>query len=160
MAVPAYMWLLDDQGNTIKSTSHVKGRENAAEIYGLKHRIYIPTDIDTGVLMSTRKHEPYTILKSYCSASPVLYKACTSGKNLQEIRVSWYRINNNGHEEEYFRHILTNAKVVAIEPAMENIKDKTTENYGHMEQVSFRYQKIQWHYLDGNIATEDQWTER
>ncbi len=160
MAIPAYMWIKDDQGNEIKSTSMVKGREYSSEIIGVRHKIYIPTDSDTGALMSTRKHEPFIVTKHFCSASPILYKACSSGKTLQTIKLSWYRINDNGHEEEYFRHTLSNAKVVAIEPVMHDLKDKTKESSGHVEQVAFRYQKIKWEYLDGNIATEDQWTDR
>lgn len=160
MPIPAYMWVTDDQGNLIKSTSQVQGREHSAEIIGLQHRVYIPTDCDTGALMSTRKHEPFIVLKQFCSASPDLYKSCASGKTLQQVKVSWYRINDKGQEEEYFRHTLTNAKVVSVEPAMDDIKDKTKESYGHLEKVAFRYQKIRWEYLDGNIASEDQWSER
>lgn len=160
MPIPAYMWLKDDQGNEIKSTSQVRGREHSAEIYGLKHRVYIPTDGDTGALMSTRKHDPFVILKQYCSASPILYKACTSGKTMEEVKISWYRISDTGQEQEYFRHTLTKAKVVSVEPVMDDIKDKAKENYGHLERVAFRYQKIRWEYLDGNISTEDQWTDR
>lgn len=160
MAIPAYMWIHDEQGSLIKSTAKVRGRENSAEIIGLAHRVYIPTDQDTGALMSTRKHEPFMVLKQFCSASPILYKACCSGKTLREVRVSWYRIDHAGHEEEYFRHTLNNAKVVAVEPIMDDIKDKTKESYGHVERIAFRYEKIRWEYLDGNIATEDQWTER
>ncbi|MGE3920284.1 MAG: type VI secretion system tube protein TssD [Gammaproteobacteria bacterium] len=160
MAIPAYMLMKDENGNVIKSSSHVKGRENTAEIYGMKHRIYIPTDADTGALMSTRKHEPLLILKQFCSATPILYKACSSGKTLGEVKISWYRINDHGKEEEYFRHTLSKVKIVSIAPSMDDIKNKSQESYGHLEWVGFRYEKIRWEYLEGNIATEDQWNER
>ena len=100
------------------------------------------------------------VTKVFDSASPILNKACCSGKTLQEVKLSWYRINAQGQEEEYFQHVLNNAKVVAVEPVMADIKDKSKESKGHLENVAFRYEKIRWKYLDGNIATEDQWSEK
>lgn len=160
MAGPGYMWMKDSQGNEIKSTVKVKGRENTAEIHEFQHEVYIPTDAHTGQLTGTRKHAPFVVIKPFCSATPVLYKACSSGQTLQQVKLSWYRIDDTGKEQEYFRQTLTNAKVVSIKPHVRDIKDKTKEHYAHFEQVSFRYEKIQWEYLDGNISTEDVWTER
>ncbi len=160
MAIPGYMWLLDDQGNQIKSNSKVSGREGACEVIGFQHRVYIPNDSDTGALMGTRKHEPFVITKAFCPATPELNKACCSGKTLQQVKLSWYRINDQGQEEEYFRHTLNNVKVVAVQPIMDDIKDKRKETYGHLESVALRYEEIRWEYLDGNIAANDKWSER
>jgi len=160
MAIPGYMWIKDDQGNDIKGPVKVKGRENSIEVLNFNHEVRIPTDPDTGALTSTRKHEPFVITKAFCGATPILNKACTSGKTLQSIKLSWYRINDKGQEEEYFRHTLTNAKVVSVKPVVEDIKERNKEKYGHLEDIAFRYEKIQWEYLDGNISTQDIWTEK
>ena len=157
MAVPGYMWMRDEYGNPIEGTATVSGRERSVEILGFKHKIYIPNDRDTGVLTGTRKHEPFIVTKTFCSASPILYKSCCSGKTLQEVKLSWYRINDQGREEEYYRHVLKNARVVSIEPEMMDIKDKMRESYGHLEQLSLRYERIEWTYLDGNISAFDEW---
>ncbi len=160
MAIPGYMWIYDEQGNQINSDSQVSGRENTAEVLGFLHEIYIPSDTDTGTLTGTRKHEPFTVLKTFCPASPILNKACCSGKTLQKVQVSWFRINDAGQEEEYFRHTLSNVKVVSVQPVIDDIKDKSKQTYGHQEKISFRYQTIQWEYLDGNISTDDTWTDK
>ena len=160
MAIPAYMWLKDDKGNTIESNVKVAGREGSAEVLGFRHTIYIPADSDTGVLMGTRKHEPFVVTKTFCSASPILYKACCSGKTLSEVVVKWYRIREIGSEEEYFRHTLSHARVVTVRPIVKNIKDKHNQLLGHLEEIHFRYERIQWSYLDGNINTFDQWTQK
>lgn len=160
MAVPGYMWITDDQGLPVEGNSKVLGRKGSIEVLGFDHRIYIPNDTDTGALTGTRKHEPFVVRKSFCSASPLLYKSCCSGSTLNEIRLSWYQISNQGQEEEYFRHVLTNAKVVCVHPLMEDIKDKSKEAYGHLEKIAFRYEKIEWTYLDGNISTSDQWSHK
>jgi type VI secretion system secreted protein Hcp len=160
MPSPGYMWMKDSQGNNINSTVKVKGRENSAEVYEFHHQVYIPTDEHTGSLSGTRKHTPFCIVKPFCSATPVLNKACCSGQNLQEVKLSWYRIDDTGKEQEYLRQTLTNAKVVSVKPIVRDVKDKTKEHYGHLEEVQFRYETIQWQYLDGNISSQDTWTER
>ncbi len=53
MAIPAYMWIKDDQGNDVKSTVKIQGREGSAEILGFRHNVYIPSDADTGTLTGT-----------------------------------------------------------------------------------------------------------
>jgi len=160
MAIPAYMWLKDDKNNPIDSNVQVIGREGSAEVLGFQHNIYIPADSDTGVLMGTRKHDPFVVIKTFCSASPILCKACCSGKVLNEVIVKWYRIGEAGIEEEYFRHTLSHARVVAVRPRVDNVKDKTKQLFGHLEEVHFRYERIQWSYLEGNINTVDQWTQK
>ena len=160
MAIPAYMWIKDEEGNLIKSSSKVSGREESVEVLGFQHKVYMPSDRDSGFLTGTRKHEPFIVSKQFCSASPILYKACCAGKTLKELKLSWYRINDTGNEEEYFRHIISEVKVVSVIPRLFNVKDKDYDAFGQIEDVHFRYKKIEWLFLEGNIASSDQWTQR
>jgi type VI secretion system secreted protein Hcp len=160
MPIPGFMWMTDNQGNPIKSIVTIQGREGSAEVYEFHHDVTIPTDNHTGNLTGTRKHGAFKIVKQFCSATPVLNKACSSGQSLQQVKLSWYRIDANGKEQEYFRHTLTNAKVVAVKPKVADVNNPNFDHYGHLEEVHFRYEKIQWLYLDGNIAAEDSWNER
>jgi type VI secretion system secreted protein Hcp len=41
-----------------------------------------------------------------------------------------------------------------------DIKDATKEKFNHLELVEFRYEKITWHYLDGNIIHSNSWLKR
>jgi len=47
-----------------------------------------------------------------------------------------------------------------VVPVMYNTKDPDFEKQGHIEHVGLRYEKIDWHYLDGNIKHADSWNER
>jgi len=160
MASPAYLWITDHQGNAVKSHCSVKGREHAIEVFGFDHEMFIPNDQHTGVLTGTRQHGPVRVLKSFCPASPILSKACASGETLKELKFSWYRIKEDGREEEYFRHILTQVKVVSVKPKLHNIKISDNDRRTHEEEIAFRYQKIRWEYLEGNITAEDEWNIR
>jgi len=160
MPIPGYMWIKDDQGNDLIGPVKIKGREGSVAVLGFTHEVRIPTDPDTGTLTGTRKHEPFIVTKCFCGVTPMLNKACTSGKTLQSVKLSWYHINEKGSEQEYFRHTLTNAKVISVKPIVKDVKNLNNEKYGHLEQIAFRYEKIQWEYLDGNIAAYDTWLEK
>jgi len=159
MAIPAYMWITDDQGNTIEGSVTIADRDGSIEILEFQHELRIPTDNDTGSLTGTRKHEPFTFTKSYDASSPYLYKACSNGQTLREIKVSWFMIDDTGTEKEYFRHTLENVKITSVNPKMFNVKDLDKERYPHLEEVSCRYGRITWSYLDGNIEFSDSWNE-
>jgi len=159
MAIPAYMWITDDQGNEIRGSVTIADREGTVEVLGFEHEVRIPTDQDTGMLTGTRKHEPVQILKAYDSASPYLYKACSNGQTLREIRLAWYTIDDTGTEKEYFRHVLEDVKVTSVNPVMHNVKDLDKERFPHLESIKCRYGRITWSYVDGNIEFSDSWNE-
>ena len=159
MAIPAYMWLKDDQGNDVQGSVSVSGREGSIEVLAFEHQLRIPTDGDTGELTGTRKHEPFVITKAYDAATPYLYKACSNGQTLQSLVLSWFKIDETGTEVEYFRHTLEGVKVTSVKPVMANVKDLEKERYPHLEEVAIRYQKVTWTYLDGNIEFSDSWVE-
>lgn len=159
MAIPAYMWIKDDQGSNIEGPVKIGGREGSMEVLGFEHEVRIPTDADSGALTGIRKHEPMVVTKSFDSASPYLYKACSNGQTLKELVLRWYKIDDTGTEKEYFSHKLENVKITSIKPVMHNVKDLDKERYPHLETVSMRYSKITWGYADGNIEFSDSWTE-
>lgn len=46
MAIPAYMWLTDDQGNEISGSVQVAGRTGSIEILEYAHNIYKKAQCD------------------------------------------------------------------------------------------------------------------
>lgn len=99
-------------------------------------------------------------MKEIDSSSSYLYKALSTGQTLKKAEFIFYRINYNGLEGAYFKTILENARVVQIEPIMFDIKHPQNERYTHHEYVDLTYEKITWHYIDGNIIHTDTWNER
>ena len=160
MGIPVYMFLYDDSGNIIKGGIDIQGREYSVEVLGLHHSVHIPTDNHNGKFTGTRRHLPFLIEKEIDSSSPYLYKALSMGQALKRVELKYYRINDAGQEAEYFTILLENVKVVNLMPVMFDIKDPAKEKFNHMEIVEFRYQKITWLYLDGNIQHTDAWNER
>ena len=159
MAIPAYLYIKDDQGNDVKGSVTVSGREGSCEVVEFDHELRIPVDADDGSITGTRKHEPFVFTKSFDAASPYLYKAVANGQTLKELKLNWYKIDATGTEQIYFTHTLTDVKLTSVAPVMHNVKDLDKERYPHLETVSCRYGKITWTYADGNIEFSDSWTE-
>lgn len=155
MAIPVYMFMYDDGGDIIKGSVDVSGREHSVEFLGLHHSVSMPTDNHSGKITGNRNHLPFLIEKELDFSSAYLYKALTTGENLKSVELKYYRINDAGYEEEYFNTLLENARVVNVMPVMFDVKNIAKEKFNHMEVVEFRYEKITWHYLDGNIKYTD-----
>nr|WP_024966149.1 type VI secretion system tube protein TssD [Pantoea sp. IMH] len=155
MAIPVYMFMYDDGGNIIKGSVDVSGREHSVEVLGLHHSVSMPTNNFSGKITGNRNHLPFLIEKELDFSSAYLYKALTTGETLKSVELKYYRINDAGYEEEYFNTLLENARVVNVMPVIFDVKDIAKEEFNHMEVVEFRYEKITWHYLDGNIKYTD-----
>lgn len=159
MAIPAYMWLKDEQGNDIQGSVNVTGREGSIEVLEFNHSIYIPTDNDTGELTGTRKHGGISIAKAFDASSPYLFKACCNGQKLKEAVIRWYKIDDSGQEVEYYEHTLEGVKISSFSPQMGNVKKPELEKFPHTESVILRYEKVTHTYMDGNVSHSDSWTE-
>ncbi|HEY2452289.1 MAG TPA: type VI secretion system tube protein TssD [Scandinavium sp.] len=160
MAIPVYLWLTDDAGNQVKGSVDVQGREGSIEVVELMHNVELPTDDLTGKITAKRVHGDYAIIKELDSSSPYLYQGVSSGRKYIKAELKFYRINHNGQEEEYFRTTLENVRINEIEPFMMDVKNPAWEKHNHLEALYLSYEKITWHYLDGNIIHSDSWNER
>jgi type VI secretion system secreted protein Hcp len=154
------MWLKDDGGADIRGASTVQGREGSIEIIGFSHGLNLPVDGSTGKITGTRTHSAMCIEKEFDATSPYLYKAVAKGQTLKSAELKWYRINDAGQEKPYFIMLLEGVKVTGINPGMPSTKLDGMSQINHLESVSLMYERITWHYLDGNIKFTDAWNER
>ncbi len=160
MASPAYVWITDDQGQLIKSSCQVSGREHSIEAFQFDYAVSMPVDRFTGATTGTRQHETVRMTKAFCPASPALFEAACRGKTMQRVEVKWYHIDANGREQEYFTHILEDVKVVSYHQVLRHVKDSQHDRHDHEDEVEFRFGKIAIKHHDGNIEASDTWTER
>lgn len=156
MAIPVYLWLEDDGGAIIKGDVDVGGREGSIEVSEFMHSVELPIDSLTGKTTAKRLHSAYSFMKNVDNCSSFLYKALATGQRLNAAIFRFYRINCNGQEEEYFRTTLKNVRVTEIESFMLDAKNPQWERHDHLEYIDLAYEKITWHYLDGNIIYSDQ----
>lgn len=160
MAIPAYLFLTDDDNKIIRGGVDIHGRENSIEVLGFDHCITLPVDDHNGNITSIRQHSTFMVEKEVDCSTPYLYQALTSGKKLRKAEVKLYNINHAGREEQYFITLMEDVRVVSITPALFDIKDTSKEKFNHMELIEFRYERISWHYLQGNLIHTDDWNHR
>ena len=160
MPIPAYMWLKDDGGADINGSVTVQGREQSIEVISFSHGVNLPFDRSAGTISGTRSHSPMNIEKEFDASSPYLYKAVATGQALQSAELKWYRINDAGWEEVYLIMLLEGVRITGVNPGMANTKLDRTSALNHVESVSMMYDRITWHYTDGNIKYSDSWAER
>jgi len=154
MPLPAYMHIAD-----IPGSCKIEGRVNWIEVLGFNHEVYMPTDRKDGSATGTRIHKDFVLVKNFDKASPKLYQYLSTGKIVPTAKLTWYKIDDQGVEKAYFEHELKTARVTSIRPYMPDVDNPTNEQYKHMEEVSFRYEKITWRFLDGNVEWTDSWNE-
>lgn len=159
MPIPAYLWLKDDGGADIKGSVDVKDREGSIEVIGLSHGLNLPVDSASGKSTGTRQHSPMMIEKEIDSSSPYFNRAVATGQVLKSAEFRFYRINYSGQEECYYKILLENVKVTSVNTSIPNTKLSSTQ-INHVEQISLNYEKITWHYMDGNVQFSDSWNER
>ncbi len=158
MPMPTHLTLTGEKQGKIDGSCEMQGRENTILVYGMDHAITIPRDPDTGLPTGKRKHGPLTVTKKYDKSSPKLYQALCTGEHMKDVTIKFYRTTKVGHEEHYFTTALEDAIVVAMEPYTPITLESTSGQYGHMEKVSFTYQKIKWTWEPNGIESEDSWT--
>lgn len=160
MAIPVYLWLYDECDNAVKGCVDVKNREGSIEIVELMHNVELPTDYQTGKITSKRVHNDYFLVKEIDRSSPYLYRGVSTGKKFRQAVLKFFHINYNGQEEEYFRVTMENVRANEIEPFMLDIKNSAYEKHNPLEAFYLSYERITWHYLDGNIMHTDSWNNK
>jgi type VI secretion system secreted protein Hcp len=130
------------------------------EIISFSHGVNLPVDNAAGKITGPRTHSPLLLEKEFDAATPYLFKAVSKGQTLQSAEIKWYRINDAGKEEVYFVMLLEGVKICGVNPGMVNTKLAQASALNHVESVSMMYDRITWHYLDGNIKYTDSWAER
>ncbi|MFH2041769.1 MAG: Hcp family type VI secretion system effector [Acidobacteriota bacterium] len=157
MSMPCHLSLTGKNQGKIEGSCTIKGREGTIMVYALDHPIEIPRDLHSGLPTGKRVHKPMTITKEIDKSSPKLYQALTSGEQLTEVVMDFYRISPTGTEEKYYTVKLDTAIIVSMESFFPETFLAANESFTHMEKVSFTYEKIIWTWQPDGIEAEDAW---
>lgn len=151
--VHGYAELKDAEGNIIAGSNDRFDDERGewAEVLRFDHSVNIPIDVDEGELQGIRRHQPFTFVKPFDKATPLLANALTNGETLQEVKIHWY----DSEGTEFFTHTLDSVKISEMRQGNSDIR-----TFGSMprEEIALLYETITWTLLDGNIQASDEWT--
>ena len=155
--MPCYLVLKGQNQGNIEGSIEVKGHEKKILVQAVNHSIEIPKSPQTGLPTGKRVHGPMTLVKEVDKSSPKLFQALTSGEQMEEVTLEYYRISPKGIEEKYYTVKLFNAILTNIRAWTPNCLTDENKQMGHMEDVSFTYEKICWTYDPDGIEAEDSW---
>ncbi len=139
-------------------SSQKEEREGTSDIFEVEHHVHLPVDCMTGSATGVRIHSPLRVVKLIDRASPGFHKALSTGQNLKEVILEFYRIDPASREEKkYYTVTLRRARIVDIRQYMPMSFVPGNESYRHMEQVSMTYEEIEWKWIPDNVVEMDNW---
>ena len=156
MSMTSYLSLMGEFQGKILGDCPQRGRRNSILVEAVQHKVEIPLDLQSGGPTGARRHYPLVITKWIDPASPLLYHACCTGERMTRWVMRYYRINETGHEENYFTVSLEDALVASIEHEKPMACLKQNGALQDIERVAFSYRKITWtHEIESKEASDD-----
>ncbi|HHP7238368.1 type VI secretion system tube protein TssD [Longibacter sp.] len=143
--------------NGIEGDNLKGGREGTTQVVQVNHRVDIPTDSQRGIPMGERRHGKMNLILEADRAIPSLYQAVCRGEVLEELELMWYRITDDGLQEHYFSHMMTNVRVAAVEMQLPDTQNPELDETGHRAAVDLSYEKILWKHISAGMEYEDGW---
>jgi len=137
------------------------GREDLIVGYKFEERSTIPRHADTGQPTGSRVHHPIRFTKHVEKSSPKLWQAMTTGERLPVVRFDFYKINEEGVNENYYSIELEQAIIVEMAAELKDTAE-TTETLAEemLEHVALSYRKIRWIHNIDTVEAEDDWNQR
>jgi type VI secretion system secreted protein Hcp len=157
MALNAYLTLKGQKTGPIPGSVTQKGREGQIMVIAVSHEVISPRDAASGLPTGKRMHKPFIVTKELDKSTPLLYSVLSHNENITEFSVDFFRPDKTGVETKAYTVKLTNANIASIDFRMANNKHPDLMKFAEYEEVAFTYQKIEWLWLDGNIAADDDW---
>ena len=158
MPTPMFLTVTGNMQGVIDGSCTIKGHENTMLIQAVEHMIEIPKSPQTGLPTGKRVHGALTLTKELDKASPKLFQALTSGEQLSEVKLSYYRMSPAGKEELYYTTVLKNAIITHARTFVPNCLITANKTMGHMEAIAFTYQTIIDTWTPDGIEAEDSWS--
>jgi len=100
--MPCHLSVTGKNQGKIEGSCDIQGRKGTILVYDLDHVVEIPRDPGTGLPTGKRIHGPLSVSAEVDRSTPKLYQALTSGEQLSEVVMDFYRISPTGTEEKYF----------------------------------------------------------
>ncbi len=159
MSLNAFLTVKAATQGQIKGSVVQKGKEVQIAVYAYHHEIVSPRDTASGQATGKRQHKPLIITKEIDKSSPLLLKALVTNEALPEIVIHFFAGAGagTGVEVQSYTIKLTNASISAISQDMSLNKIDPGIKLPVLEQISFVCKKIEWIWVGGGIAAEDDW---
>ena len=139
-------------------SSEKEGREDSIDVYEVEHYTVLPIREEDARASGIRIHKPMRVVAEIDKATPGLMKACSTGQNLSEAVLNFYRINpETRSEEKYYSITLRHARVVKAGPFFPMTFQKKNKFFRHMVEYNFVAEEIEWNWRPDSVVEMDKW---
>jgi type VI secretion system secreted protein Hcp len=108
-----------------------------------------------------RVHKPVKLLVPVDKITPQLIQLVVQGESVEKVMLRWFQYQEKTKcDTEYFRHLFETVSFEQFRQIMPNVKDPLFDRYEHYLELSFRYKKATWTYMQGNLIVSDEWQSR
>jgi type VI secretion system secreted protein Hcp len=158
MPMPGFFSLTGAKQGKIEGSCAIEKQEGKILVQAVEHTIEIPRSIQTGLPTGKRIHNPLMITKEVDKSSPKLFQALTSGEQLTDAKLEYYKISAQGEETLYYTVEIKNAIITSLRKYYPVCLDGNNKSMGHMEDVSFTYETIIETFTPDGIEAQDSWS--
>lgn len=135
----------------IPGESKKDGFMGQIEILSFSHGIHQPamaSQAAGGHTSGRSEHADFSIVKNLDKASPLLAKYCSDGKVISKVTVTLCRQSGASKKVNFMEYVLSGVIVSGYRPGGASAGQDFP-----VEEVSFKYNKIEWTYVLQNTDT-------
>ncbi len=157
-AATVFLKIKGQKQGEIKGGCTIKGHEGRIQILGYAQDLESPRDVATGLPTGRRIHKPIGVAFKLDKSVPLLYNVLINNENIQEWLLEYYAQSHKGSQTTGAGQGTVLTYTVKLTNAnLSSLRQITHESGMQIYIAEFTYQKVEWTWVDGGIAAQDDW---
>lgn len=159
MASRFSLFIMDDKNRKIDMEEAVEGR--GAEVYEFNFEVDLPFDRSTSKVTGYRQYQPFSIVKSICKGTPIIFQKMCEGRKLKQAQIALFRHDPiDGVEKDYYQYIFEDVSIVSQKTYVLDTVSDNLRHYPPLEKINLVAEKVTQKYIDGNIEFTDEYRKK
>jgi type VI secretion system secreted protein Hcp len=147
-----------DQGSAFQHSVVFDKGDPASWVHEFDHQVLYLGDKLFFDKSPIRVHKPVRLLIPIDKITPSLIQLVVQGQTVEKTMLRWFRYQEKTKSDtEYFRHIFETVAFEQFRLVLPDVKNPQFDKYEFALEVSFRYKKVTWTYMQGNLIVSDEW---
>ncbi|HEX2956785.1 MAG TPA: type VI secretion system tube protein Hcp [Chitinispirillaceae bacterium] len=147
-----------NQGNAFQHSVVFDKGDPASWIHEFEHQVLYLGNKPFFDKAPIRVHKPVRLYIPIDKITPSLIQKVIQGEAVEKVMLRWFRYQEKTKSDsEYFRHIFETVSFDQCRFVMPDVKNPLFDRYDHALELSFRYKKVTWIYMQGNLMVSDEW---
>jgi type VI secretion system Hcp family effector len=147
-----------NQGNAFQHSVVFDKGDPASWVHEFDHQVLYLGNKPFFDRIPIRVHKPVRLYIPIDKIAPSLIQKVIQGEAVEKVMLRWFRYQEKTKSDsEYFRHIFETVSFDQCRFVMPDAKNPLFDGYDHALEVSFRYEKVTWIYMQGNLMVSDEW---